>query len=92
MQIGDWGRHGTLNQTEVATLMGELAFERAPEFVISTGDNFYLRACVRFQGVICGKWRALSHIDVHAYIWESCHCKGMSSYCSRASERLQMLT
>jgi len=44
VQIGDWGRQGTLNQTEVGALMGELAFKRAPEFVISTGDNFYLRA------------------------------------------------
>jgi len=46
-QIGDWGRQGTLNQTEVGELMGELAVKRAPKFVISTGDNFYLRACPR---------------------------------------------
>lgn len=29
--------------------MGDLAFKRAPEFVISTGDNFYQRAWVGMQ-------------------------------------------
>ena len=34
--------------------MGELAFKRAPEFVISTGDNFYQRACIRIHGLCAG--------------------------------------
>lgn len=41
VQIGDWGRQGLKNQSEVAAVMGELAHTRAPEFIISTGDNFY---------------------------------------------------
>ena len=28
--------------------MGELAYVRAPEFIISTGDNFYMSAFWRF--------------------------------------------
>ena len=43
-QIGDWGREGAFNQSEVAAVMGELAYTRAPQFVISTGDNFYQSA------------------------------------------------
>lgn len=40
-QIGDWGRQGLKNQSEVAAVMGQLARTRAPQFIISTGDNFY---------------------------------------------------
>ena len=41
MQVGDWGRLGAYNQTEVAALMGQKAELQQPDFVISTGDNFY---------------------------------------------------
>ncbi len=39
--LGDYGRQGTWNQTQVAMLMGEQAAHLSPQFVIATGDNFY---------------------------------------------------
>ncbi len=35
--IGDWGRGGTLEQIETADQMAK----QSPDFIISTGDNFY---------------------------------------------------
>lgn len=40
-QIGDWGRQGDYNQSEVADAMASSAAKRPIDFVISTGDNFY---------------------------------------------------
>eukprot|EP00887_Chlorella_sp_A99_P005353 scaffold1.g5353.t1 len=39
--IGDWGRAGGWNQTEVAALMGTVGARVKPQFIISTGDNMY---------------------------------------------------
>nr|XP_010939979.1 purple acid phosphatase 17 [Elaeis guineensis] len=39
--IGDWGRKGQYNQSEVATQMGRIGEELDIDFVISAGDNFY---------------------------------------------------
>jgi tartrate-resistant acid phosphatase type 5 len=39
--IGDWGRYGTDNQTDVAAQMGKTAAAITSQFTISTGDNFY---------------------------------------------------
>jgi tartrate-resistant acid phosphatase type 5 len=39
--IGDWGRKGEQGQAEVADAMGKLAAVLEPEFIVSTGDNFY---------------------------------------------------
>ncbi|XP_059308860.1 purple acid phosphatase 8-like [Lycium ferocissimum] len=39
--IGDWGRRGLYNQTDVAYQMGEIGEKLKIDFVISTGDNFY---------------------------------------------------
>ncbi|KAI4352073.1 hypothetical protein L6164_006359 [Bauhinia variegata] len=39
--IGDWGRKGKYNQSEVALQMGRVAEKLNIDFVISTGDNFY---------------------------------------------------
>ncbi|XP_060185986.1 purple acid phosphatase 8-like isoform X2 [Lycium barbarum] len=39
--IGDWGRKGFYNQTDVANQMGEIGEKLKIDFVISTGDNFY---------------------------------------------------
>jgi tartrate-resistant acid phosphatase type 5 len=39
--LGDWGRQGTWNQSQVAALMGKAAHHLRPSFVISTGDNMY---------------------------------------------------
>ncbi|KAG8634801.1 hypothetical protein MANES_17G087600v8 [Manihot esculenta] len=39
--IGDWGRRGLFNQSEVASQMGVIGEELDIDFVISTGDNFY---------------------------------------------------
>lgn len=39
--IGDWGREGKYGQTALAEMMARAAERVAPEFIISTGDNFY---------------------------------------------------
>ncbi|KAL8153543.1 hypothetical protein V2J09_011303 [Rumex salicifolius] len=39
--IGDWGRRGGFNQSQVASQMGRIGEELGIEFVVSTGDNFY---------------------------------------------------
>ncbi|WOL03931.1 purple acid phosphatase 17-like [Canna indica] len=39
--VGDWGRKGQFNQSEVATQMGKVGEKMGIDFVISTGDNFY---------------------------------------------------
>ncbi|PON60842.1 Acid phosphatase, type [Parasponia andersonii] len=39
--VGDWGRRGLYNQSEVALQMGIVGEKLDIDFVISTGDNFY---------------------------------------------------
>ncbi|KDP38173.1 hypothetical protein JCGZ_04816 [Jatropha curcas] len=39
--IGDWGRRGAFNQSEVARQMGIIGEKLDIDFIISTGDNFY---------------------------------------------------
>ncbi|CAK9148657.1 unnamed protein product [Ilex paraguariensis] len=39
--VGDWGRQGLYNQSEVAIQMGVIGEKLDIDFVISTGDNFY---------------------------------------------------
>jgi tartrate-resistant acid phosphatase type 5 len=39
--VGDWGRHGETDQSEVAEQMGKTAQNINARFVISVGDNFY---------------------------------------------------
>ncbi|XP_047170170.1 purple acid phosphatase 8-like isoform X1 [Vigna umbellata] len=39
--IGDWGRKGAYNQSQVAFQMGVIGKQLNIDFVISTGDNFY---------------------------------------------------
>lgn len=39
VQVGDWGRNGLYNQSEVAKAMGRVRHNL--DFVISVGDNFY---------------------------------------------------
>ncbi|XP_062172221.1 purple acid phosphatase 3-like isoform X2 [Alnus glutinosa] len=39
--VGDWGRRGGYNQSEVADQMGIIGEKMDIDFVISTGDNFY---------------------------------------------------
>ncbi|GAA0148990.1 hypothetical protein Leryth_021571 [Lithospermum erythrorhizon] len=39
--VGDWGRGGEYNQSQVAFQMGRIAEKLDIDFVISTGDNFY---------------------------------------------------
>lgn len=41
MVVGDWGRCGQYNQQEVADQMNGFSRTTDPEFIISTGDNFY---------------------------------------------------
>ena len=41
MQIGDFGRRGAYNQTEVARLLAAKATDLHPDFIISVGDNMY---------------------------------------------------
>ncbi|KAI4379064.1 hypothetical protein MLD38_005405 [Melastoma candidum] len=39
--VGDWGRQGLYNQSEVAAQMGVVGERMGVDFVVSTGDNFY---------------------------------------------------
>ncbi|MED6109192.1 Purple acid phosphatase 17, variant 2 [Stylosanthes scabra] len=39
--VGDWGRGGAYNQSQVAFQMGKAADKLGIDFVVSTGDNFY---------------------------------------------------
>lgn len=39
--IGDWGRNGEYGQKDIASVMADAAKQVEPEFIISTGDNFY---------------------------------------------------
>jgi len=39
--IGDWGRQGYFNQAELGAMMNQISMVIEPEFIISTGDNFY---------------------------------------------------
>ena len=41
MQIGDFGRRGLFNQSEVARLLAIKAADMDPDFIISVGDNMY---------------------------------------------------
>jgi len=41
MAIGDWGRNGEYDQSEVAKQMGLWAASHPNDFIISVGDNFY---------------------------------------------------
>ena len=39
--LGDWGRKGQFGQQELANMMQLTGFSAEPEFIVSTGDNFY---------------------------------------------------
>ncbi|KAL5995514.1 Purple acid phosphatase 17 [Asimina triloba] len=39
--VGDWGRKGLYNQSQIATQMGRIGEKLDIDFVISAGDNFY---------------------------------------------------
>jgi tartrate-resistant acid phosphatase type 5 len=39
--LGDWGREGKSDQTKVAIAMAKQARHDKPDFILSTGDNFY---------------------------------------------------
>ncbi|KAK9115754.1 hypothetical protein Sjap_014701 [Stephania japonica] len=39
--VGDWGRRGNYNQSQVALQMGRIGEKLDIDFIVSTGDNFY---------------------------------------------------
>ncbi|KAK1423633.1 hypothetical protein QVD17_18939 [Tagetes erecta] len=39
--VGDWGRRGLYNQSNVAYQMGNIGEKMDVDFIVSTGDNFY---------------------------------------------------
>lgn len=39
--VGDWGRRGSYNQSQVAFQMGKVGEKLDVDFIISVGDNFY---------------------------------------------------
>jgi len=47
--LGDWGRNGEYDQTQVATQMGLWAATHPNNFVVSVGDNFYPAGVVSEQ-------------------------------------------
>jgi tartrate-resistant acid phosphatase type 5 len=44
--MGDWGRNGEDHQTAVAKQMGKTADAAKPNFIVSTGDNFYPKGVI----------------------------------------------
>lgn len=46
MAIGDWGRNGEYDQSQVAAQMGLWGASHPNNFVISTGDNFYPKGVI----------------------------------------------
>ena len=40
--VGDWGRNGFFNQSDVARAMGRTGRQIQSQFTVSTGDNFYV--------------------------------------------------
>jgi tartrate-resistant acid phosphatase type 5 len=46
MSVGDWGRNGEYDQSEVAKQMGIWGAKNPNDFVISAGDNFYPKGVV----------------------------------------------
>lgn len=59
--VGDWGRHGQNGQAAVAKQMGLAARRLDPEFIISTGDNFYPQGVASVQD----PWWRVSFEDVY---------------------------
>lgn len=47
--LGDWGRQGRENQSVVADAMAQKARSFRPDFIISTGDNFYETGLVSYD-------------------------------------------
>ncbi|RCV38496.1 hypothetical protein SETIT_8G147300v2 [Setaria italica] len=41
LAVGDWGRRGAYNQSQVATQMGIVGEKMDIDFVVNVGDNFY---------------------------------------------------
>lgn len=61
--VGDWGRGGHHNQRAVADRMGAAAVDSHPDFIASTGDNFYMFGV---SGVNDPKWRSsFENVYVH---------------------------
>lgn len=52
--VGDWGRNGKYHQKDVATQMGLYADSSLANFVVSTGDNFYIKGV---RSIRDPKWR-----------------------------------
>lgn len=52
--VGDWGRNGKYHQKDVATQMGLYADSTLLNFVISTGDNFYIKGV---RSIRDSKWK-----------------------------------
>lgn len=64
VQVGDWGRDGTQNQSAVASLMATVADSVKPDFILSMGDNFYESKAV----ATC----AATPVHVHAHCIRYC--------------------
>ena len=47
--IGDWGRNGYFHQKELAHMMDLAGYVVEPEFIVSTGDNFYPNGIASIQ-------------------------------------------
>lgn len=67
--IGDWGRDGKYGQKELAKTMGMAALQVQPEFIISTGDNFYPYGVTSIEDPL---WKT-SFEDI--YTDQSLHCE-----------------
>jgi tartrate-resistant acid phosphatase type 5 len=66
--IGDWGRKGQCKQKELASTMNATGEIIKPEFIISTGDNFYPNGVA---GVNDPQWKQ-SFEDVYTGFYLNC--------------------
>ena len=53
--VGDWGRNGFFNQSDVARAMGRTGKTISSQFTISTGDNFYVSGVESVDDVKWGR-------------------------------------
>lgn len=66
VQVGDWGRDGTQNQSAVASLMATVADSVKPDFILSMGDNFYESKAIAAH--------AATSVHAHGMIAGYCCC------------------
>lgn len=79
--VGDWGRGGTLAQKQMAATFKRMK----PDFVVSTGDNFYPAGIESSSDIRSFAWAQTYDAEVPWYL-----CLGNHDYYGNASAQLQL--